>query len=92
MSKFWSEIVEQLDPYVPGEQPQDQQYIKLNTNESPYPPSPAVARALADFDCADLRRYPDPESSRLVEALTHQVQLLHTYLMVGKQSIDGILS
>ena len=52
MSKFWSSIVRELDPYVPGEQPQDQQYVKLNTNESPYPPAPGVASALADFDCA----------------------------------------
>ena len=62
MSKFWSRIVGELDPYVPGEQPQDQEYIKLNTNESPYPPSPEVARTLAAYDCEDLRRYPDPES------------------------------
>ena len=59
MNKFWSDIVGKLDPYVPGEQPQDHQTIKLNTNESPYPPSPAVAAALAAFDCERLRRYPD---------------------------------
>ncbi|HBR98734.1 MAG TPA: histidinol-phosphate transaminase, partial [Gammaproteobacteria bacterium] len=44
MDKFWSPVVGQLSPYVPGEQPQDQQYIKLNTNENPYPPSPKVIK------------------------------------------------
>ena len=43
MTRYWSKLVDSLDPYVPGEQPQDQQYIKLNTNESPYPPAPGTA-------------------------------------------------
>ncbi len=42
MSKYWSQVVRELEPYVPGEQPQIDGLIKLNTNESPYPPSPKV--------------------------------------------------
>ncbi len=91
MNKFWSDIVGQLDPYVPGEQPQDQQYIKLNTNESPYPPSPAVAEALAAFDCENLRRYPDPESSRLVKALAEYHGLSSQQVFVGNGS-DEVLA
>lgn len=91
MNKFWSEIVGQLEPYVPGEQPQDQQYIKLNTNESPYPPSPAVAEALAAFDCESLRRYPDPESSRLVSALAEYHGLSSNQVFVGNGS-DEVLA
>jgi histidinol-phosphate aminotransferase len=91
MNKFWSDIVGQLDPYVPGEQPQDQQYIKLNTNESPYPPSPAVAEALAAFDCENLRRYPDPESSRLVRALAGYHGLSPQQVFVGNGS-DEVLA
>jgi histidinol-phosphate aminotransferase len=91
MNKFWSDIVGQLDPYVPGEQPQDQQYIKLNTNESPYPPSPAVAAALAAFDCESLRRYPDPESSRLVSALAQYHGLSSQQVFVGNGS-DEVLA
>ncbi|HNW94256.1 MAG TPA: histidinol-phosphate transaminase, partial [bacterium] len=63
MSTLWSESLHRLQPYVPGEQPQDRSYVKLNTNENPYPPAPAVlaaARAAADDR---LRLYPDPESS-----------------------------
>ncbi len=51
--------------YVPGEQPRDRTYIKLNTNENPYPPSPAVAAALADFEPGCLRLYPDPVADDL---------------------------
>lgn len=54
-----------LHPYVPGEQPTDRDYIKLNANENPYPPSPAVRTALDSFDVALLRRYPDPDAVAL---------------------------
>ena len=91
MSKFWSSLVAGLEPYVPGEQPQDQQYVKLNTNESPYPPSPAVARCLTEFDAADLRRYPDPQSGDLVGALAEYHGLAHARLFVGNGS-DEVLA
>lgn len=54
-----------LHPYVPGEQPKDRPYIKLNANENPYPPSPAVTRALEAFDPARLALYPDPDAQEL---------------------------
>jgi len=58
-----------MDPYVPGEQPGDADVVKLNTNENPYPPSPAVAEALASFDPVRLRKYPDPGSSAIRKRL-----------------------
>ncbi len=69
MNRYWSKLVAKLDPYVPGEQPQDQQYIKLNTNESPYAPAPAAEQVLKNFAVDRLRRYPDPQSGKLVAAL-----------------------
>jgi histidinol-phosphate aminotransferase len=56
MNRYWSKQIAALDPYTPGEQPQDQRYIKLNTNENPYPPSPAVADVLRDFEIDRLDR------------------------------------
>ena len=47
--QFWSRRIVDIEPYVPGEQPRDRKYVKLNTNENPYPPSPKVAEALADL-------------------------------------------
>ena len=64
MSRFFSKKYKNLEPYTPGEQPQDMQYVKLNTNESPFPPHPAVAQAVASQVDA-LRLYPDPDCKAL---------------------------
>jgi histidinol-phosphate aminotransferase len=72
MSRFWSAVVHDLTPYVPGEQPKLPNLIKLNTNENPYGPGPRVLAAIAAEAAADadaLRRYPDPSSDRLREAI-----------------------
>ncbi len=67
MSRFLSRRFDTLEPYVPGEQPQDMQYIKLNTNESPYPPSPKVFEAINSDEITRLRLYPDPIGKKLRE-------------------------
>lgn len=68
MSRFFSEKYAALVPYTPGEQPQDQQYVKLNTNESPFPPSEKALRAALDT-LRPLQLYSDPECRRLREKL-----------------------
>lgn len=69
MSQFLHAKYAGLEAYTPGEQPRDKKYIKLNTNESPYPPSPAVLAALGREDMSDLRLYSDPEGKELKEKL-----------------------
>ena len=66
MSRFLSERLMNVTPYTPGEQPQDQKYIKLNTNESPYPPSPAVLDAVSRAEVEKLRLYSDPACAELL--------------------------
>ena len=89
MSQYWTELVKRLDPYTPGEQPQDQQYIKLNTNENPYPPAASVLQAIDDFDKQRLRLYPDPESARLRNALAkyHSVESHNVFLGNGSDEV-----
>lgn len=67
MSRFFSKKYDSLTPYTPGEQPRDTKYIKLNTNESPFPPSP-LAQAMAKAEAERLQLYSDPECRDLVEA------------------------
>jgi len=69
MSRFWSPVVQTLTPYVPGEQPQMERLVKLNTNESPYGPSPKALAAIAAENTGDLRLYPDPEGTRLKQSI-----------------------
>ncbi len=78
MSQFLSRRLDQLVPYTPGEQPQDQQYVKLNTNESPYPPSSGVIAALNAKEAADLRLYSDPEAKVLKAALAERYGVENT--------------
>ena len=69
MSRYMSARFDALEAYVPGEQPQDMQYVKLNTNESPFPPSPEVLSAVNAAETARLNLYPDPEGKALREKL-----------------------
>ena len=69
MSRFLKESLQSLDAYTPGEQPRDMQYIKLNTNESPYPPAPSVAEAMTREQVELLRLYSDPTAKGLKEKL-----------------------
>jgi len=89
MSKYWTDLVHQLDPYVPGEQPQDQQFIKLNTNENPYPPSPDVAKAIQAYAHDNLRLYPDPESIQLRQTLAtyHGIDIEQIFVGNGSDEV-----
>lgn len=65
MKEFWSKRIRDAVPYIPGEQPRDRKFIKLNTNENPYPPSPNAIDAMREALNGDLRLYPDPECTEL---------------------------
>ena len=66
---YLSKFLSSLSPYTAGEQPKDKRYVKLNTNENPYPPSPKVSAALRAFDTENLKRYPAPDADALREAI-----------------------
>jgi histidinol-phosphate aminotransferase len=91
MSKFWSDIVSSLTPYVPGEQPKLQNLVKLNTNENPYGPSDQVTRALQAVANDDLRLYPDPNSDKLKAAIADNYGLQANQVFVGNGS-DEVLA
>ena len=91
MSRFWSRITKNLDPYIPGEQPKNQRYIKLNTNECPYPPSPQVIKAIQEAANGDLRLYPDPEMYHLRETIGRYYGLSTNEVFVGNGS-DELLA
>ncbi len=84
----WQENVRRVVPYTPGEQPKALNIIKLNTNENPYPPAPAVKRILAEFDYDQYRRYPDPAVTQLVEAIAAYKGLSPEQVFVGVGSDD----
>lgn len=90
MSTFFSSQLKNLAPYTPGEQPQDQQYVKLNTNESPYPPSAGVIAALNDKEAADLRLYSDPECKELKKALAGYYGVEPENIYVGNGSDEAL--
>lgn len=91
MSRFISKEADALAPYTPGEQPQDQQYIKLNTNESPFPPSPKVMKALTRAEVLKLNLYSDPTCAALNEAIAKHFELQPENVLSGNGS-DEVLA
>lgn len=91
MSKYWNEAVKTIEPYVPGEQPKDKKYIKLNTNENPYPPSKHVIDAMKNAVNDDLKLYPDPICNDLVGAIADYYKLSNDQVFIGNGS-DEILA
>ena len=88
--RYWSSRIQGLVPYTPGEQPQDKKYVKLNTNESPYPPSPGVAAVLNSQEAADLRLYSDPECKELKKALAGYYGVEPENVYVGNGSDEAL--
>jgi len=91
MSRFWSKIVNQLTPYVPGEQPKKNNLVKLNTNENPYGPSPEVISTISLLNNDSLRLYPDPNSDELKNTIANYFNLTSKQIFVGNGS-DEILA
>jgi len=90
MSRFLSPTLSALTPYTPGEQPQDMQYIKLNTNESPYPPSPAVLAAINEGEVQKLRLYSDPACGELLRTAAKHFGLQPSQIMPGNGSDENL--
>lgn len=90
MSTFWSQVVRELEPYVPGEQPQIDGLIKLNTNENPYPPSPKVIDLITHDTIDRLRLYPDPNSKKLKNTIANYYAVDAEQVFVGNGS-DEVL-
>lgn len=91
MSRFWSPIVKDLSPYVPGEQPKGQDFIKLNTNENPYGPSPKALAAIRAAADPSLRLYPDPHATELRNAIAARFEMGGENIFIGNGS-DEILA
>lgn len=84
----WEENVRKVVPYTPGEQPENSDIIKLNTNENPYPPSPGAAEILKNMNSEILRKYPDPAARELVRALAGRYGVPEEQIFVGVGSDD----
>jgi histidinol-phosphate aminotransferase len=91
MSIFLNPDIEKMTAYVPGEQPRDQEYIKLNTNESPFPPPAAVLDAVSREEVARLRLYPEPDCTALIAALAKEYGVSPKSIILGNGS-DEILN
>lgn len=91
MKEFWSKRIRDMVPYTPGEQPKDRKFIKLNTNENPYPPSPMALAAIREAASDTLRLYPDPECTSLRESLAAVYGLKPEQIFVGNGS-DEVLA
>ena len=87
---IFSERMKKLKPYIPGEQPQDRKYLKLNTNENPYPPSPEVKKFLESLEADRLRLYPDPSAIKLREKIGERHGLNKEMIFVSNGSDEAL--
>src|SRR5580658_5267420 len=91
MNRFWSSLTHDLKPYVPGEQPRLAELVKLNTNESPFGPSPRALEAVLGEAADTLRLYPDPQATAVRTALASYHQVRPEQVFVGNGS-DEVLA
>ena len=97
MSKFWNDKIKEIEPYTPGEQPKDKKYIKLNTNENPYPPSAKVIEKINSMNLEDLKLYPDPDVMELAKVIAEYFsnkindKVTHKQVFIGNGS-DEVLA
>ena len=89
MSRFWSDVVKGLTPYVPGEQPRLANLVKLNTNENPYGPSPRALQAIRDATGESLKLYPDPNAEQLKLAIAgyHGIEARNVFVGNGSDEV-----
>ena len=91
MSRFLSKRFSEIEPYTPGEQPKTQNLIKLNTNESPFPPSPKVTEALNKAEIEKLNLYSDPDTKEVIDAIATTFGVNSDQILMGNGS-DEILA
>ncbi|MGN0650168.1 MAG: histidinol-phosphate transaminase [Oscillospiraceae bacterium] len=84
----WRDNLIRIEPYVAGEQPNKTDFIKLNANENPYPPSPAVIKVISEFRGEGLKKYPDANAKPLAEAIAKRAGLKRENIFVGNGSDD----
>ena len=88
----WEKNIRKVVPYTPGEQPEETNVIKLNTNENPYGPSEELFKAMSELDAESMRKYPNPAASELVKALAdyHGVSKDKVFVGVGSDDVLGM--
>lgn len=91
MNKLWYDKIRNIEPYIPGEQPENKNIIKLNTNESPFPPSERVKKVFKEFNTDNLRLYPSFKCESLKEIICNKYNLKENQLFIGNGS-DEVLA
>lgn len=89
--KYWNQRISSIEPYTPGEQPQESSWIKLNTNENPYEPAPSVQQAIMKASAFKLNRYPDPDARLFCSAAAQYCAVPESFVFAGNGS-DEILA
>lgn len=90
MSRFLSKRYSKIEPYTPGEQPRTEGLIKLNTNESPFPPSPSVIKALNDSEVSKLNLYSDPTTRDVISAIAEKLGVNENQILMGNGSDENL--